>query len=368
MIFKGKNQMRLKDNRGSAFFAMILALLLFGTMGIATVSLLVNRLAGSTDNLQGSQAFYVADGGMQYTVMNEFFGDTDYSDNIVPTDPPFGANSISLSPGEFWVEYLNQGSESVDVKITGRVGNTVRSITQTLTGSYRYISMTEGNLNAQNSTGTLNGDLGLEGNINMDADIAVNGGVVQTSNVDIPTIDLQVYDNMTTATHSGTKVFSSDYAGNLHVTGNVIFQSNVTYTGVLYVEGNVNIIGDDVTINGTLVAEGNINSTRDNLQFISQSIDDDEHMPAIVGLGGINFANTDDLSIYGLVWNNGNIDFSSSTDLDFEGSIVSGGNLLLNHATNMSLTFNTELVTGVPGLQDLSQIVTSVSLSNWKFN
>lgn len=356
------------NNKGSAFFALIVAMLFFGTMGLATVSIMATNLAGSTEGYQGTQAFYVAEGGIQHTVMNELFDDTDFTDNVSPTGAPLSANSISLGQGEFWVEYLNQSDDLIDVRVTGRVGNTIRVITQTITGGYDYIAMAEGNLNAQNSTGSFNGDLGLEGNLNLDTDIALNGGVIQTTNIDIPTMNTAVYDAMTTDTHNGTKVFNADYTGNLHVTGNAIIQSNVTINGILYVEGNVNIIGDNVTINGTLVAEGNINSTHDNLTFISQPIDDDEHMPAIVGQGGINFANTTDMEIYGLVWNTGNIDFSSSVDLDFEGSIVSGGNLLLNYSTNMDLTFNTQLLMGIPGLQDLGQIVTSVNMSNWRLN
>lgn len=359
----------LTGNNGTAFFAVILAMLIFGGLGITTVSLLSNERTAFTDNLQGTQTFYVAEGGMHHTIMSEFFRDGDFSDNLSPTDPPFGANSISLNPGEFWVEYSNQTPSSVDVKVTGRADNTVRVITQTLTNNYQYVTLAGRNITAQTSSGNFSGDIGLQGNMNMDQAIVVNGGVIQSPNLNLPTMDLQVYKDMTTETFLGTKVFSADYTGNLHVVGDVNFVASMTYNGLLYVDGTVNIVTDNLTFNGTLVVEGDINAPpRDSLTFIAQPIDATSHMPAIVCLGDVSFNSTTNLNIYGLVWTTGDINFGDSINLNHDGSLIASNDVLFNNATNLSLTFNTQLITGIPGLLNLSQTVKTISLSNWKLN
>lgn len=345
-------------------------MMMFGGMGITTVSLLANKHASSTDNLQGTQAFYIAEGGMHHLLMNELFWDMDFTDNVSPTDPPFGTNSGSLNPGEFWVEYFNQAPKSLDVKLTARVGDTVRAITQKVAREYQYVALAGGNFSAQGASGIFNGHMGVQGNLDIDSAISVNGGTMKAANLNIPAMDLLVYKSMTIETHTGTKVFTADstYEGNLYVKGDVNLLKGVTYNGLLYIGGNLNIVGNDVTINGTLVVEGNIITVKDNLKFIAQPIDANLHMPAIVCNGTMDFKNTTNPYIYGLVWSNGVVDFFNSLNLNLEGSLIGKQNLLLNGATVMSLTFKKKLITGVPGLLNLDQTVATLNLTNWRIN
>ncbi len=92
---------RFKDNRGIALIAVVLGTVLLSIMGLTMTSIVADRLSSSSENLQSVQTFYIAEGGMHYILMNDFFDDSDYSNNASPTDPPFGATSIALARVSF---------------------------------------------------------------------------------------------------------------------------------------------------------------------------------------------------------------------------------------------------------------------------
>ena len=303
--------------------------------------------------------------------MNELNGDSDFSDNVSPTDPPFGADSIALSPGEFWVEYLNQADDTVTVKVTARVGDAVRVIEQTAGqggSGYEYVTIAGGNLNMISSSGTISGDVGLTGSANIDPDVVVNGNIVEDPTLEVPTLDFPTYEAMCDSTHSGNMTFSSDYTGDLCVTGNVTFNAGVTYTGLLYAGGNVTINGDNVVINGTIVAEGNVNGdNQTGLQFNAQPLDPDVHMPAIATDGVLSLKNADNLQVNGVVWSDGSPDFTNTDNMVYTGSFITNGNVLMNNANNLTLTFDAALLAGIPGLTGGGVDTTgSLSLSGWK--
>jgi hypothetical protein len=351
--------------------ALILAMLLFGILGTSTVHLTANMLASANEDLQSSQAFYVAEGGLQYVHMSQLNGDSDFSDNVPPTDPPFGNNAIALSPGEFWVEYLNQATDSVTVKITSRVGSAVRVIEQSAGQSgtgQQYVTMAGGNINANGSSGNIYGDVGLRGNINVDEDVVVNGNIYEDPNLVLPTLDFNTYEAMCDSTHSGNLTISSNYTGDLCVTGNVKINAGVTYTGLLYADGNIDIQGDNVVVNGSLLSEGNVVADhRDGLQFNAQEIAPGQHMPAIANMGNLSIKDSDGMVVNGVIWNDGNLDLTNSDDLQYRGSFMIGGNVILNSTSNISVTFDADLLAGIPGLSGGGGTQTgSLSLSAWK--
>ncbi len=363
--------MKNLNQKGMMLVAVVLGMLLFGAMG-ATISYLVaNNLADSNEDLQSSQAFYVAESGMQYVQMNQLNGDTNFTDNISPTGAPFGGTPISMSPGQFWIEYLNKQTQSVTVRITSKVGSAVRVIEQNVgqSGTGRqYVTMAGGNLNANNSSGNIYGDVGLKGqaNLNQPATV-VHGNIYQDPTIQIPTLDFNVYKNMCTSTYSGNKTFSSNYSGNLCVTGNATINANVTYTGLLYANGNVTISGNNVIVNGTIISEGNFAAdNRTGLQLTAQS-SNSQHMPAVASKGNLSLKNSDGMHVTGVLWDAGNIDLSNSDNMIYTGSFMSGGNANINSANNMSITFSADLMAGVPGLSGGGGTQTgSLSLSGWK--
>lgn len=351
--------------------ATILGMLFFGIMGTTLVNITANNLSSATEDLQGSQAFYVAEGGMQYVQMNKLNGDSNFADNIPPTDPPFGANAISLSPGQFWVEYMNVTPDTVTVKITSRVGTAVRVIEQNAAqggSGVQYVTMADGNLSIDDSTGNVFGDVAVTGSYDIDPDVTVNGNIVSDPDLEIPTIDFPTYEAMCDSTHSGNLTISANYTGDLCVTGNVTISAGVTYTGLLYVGGNLAINANNVVFNGSTVVEGNIQGNgRTGLQFNAQPINPDEHMPAILTQGNLSFEDADNLTIYGVVWTDGNLSFDDSDNLTYTGSFMTDGNVTIDDVTGLTLTFDADVVAGIPGLSGGGGAVTgSLSLSGWK--
>ena len=343
-----------QNQKGTAFFGVVLAMLFFTTMGITTVSLVANDSTGATGNLNGSQSFYVAEGGLQHVIMNELAEDTDFGDNVSPTDAPFGANSIALGDGEFWVEYLNQSSSSIDVRVTAQVGNAVRVVQQTVTpGSYPYSALVDGNFSLNNTEGTIDGDIGVNGNYNGD-DMAVTGTIYEDMDIDMPTVDFAEYLDLIDTTQNGNYTISSDYTGNLRVTGNLKIDGNITITGILYVDGNVDFDGDNVTVNGTIVTEGNLNgNNHDDLSFLAQPLDDGTQMPALVVDGNITINNSENITIAGTVWADGNINMNSMENVNFVGSLISNGNINLENGEDIQLVFESDYMEGLLGFSDI---------------
>ncbi len=362
----------MQGEEGMALVAVIMGMLILSAIGVTMTHFVSSNAASASDDLQSSQAFYVAEGGMQYVLMNQLNGDSDYSNNVSPTAAPFGAPSISLNPGQFWVEYLNETSTSMTARVTARVGNATRAVQQavTLGGSgFKYVTMAKGNLSITNTTGTVSGDVVMSGNYSIAPTVTMLGNVTSNPNLTIPPLDMSVYRNMTTSTYTGTMTISGNYTGNTYITKNLNINAGSTINGVLYVHGNVAFNGNNIVVNGTIVTDGNLNcANRTGLQFISQPIDANHQMPAIVVDGNVgDFTNADNMKVRGLVWSTGNLSLNNTDNLDYVGSFMVDGNASFDTMTNFKLSFNSTYVTGVPGMTDLGGSNTaSMVLSGWQ--
>jgi Tfp pilus assembly protein PilX len=370
---------KLKDNKGIALMAVIFAMLLLGILGITMTSFVSNDLENSIDNFQSGQAFYVAEGGLQYVQMREFFGDSDLSDNTSPTDAPFGANSISLNPGQFWVEYSNQSANSIDVKVTAKAGQAVRVIYQTVRNDGpggRYVTMAGGNINMNNSTGQIYGDVALKGISHIDdPPINVYGNIIEDPNLVLPTLDYSYYKTraQTGTTTSGNLTITNDSEcqGDNYVTGWVKINSGVTCTGLLYADGNININASNVIMNGTFITEASFNADHNTgLQFNAQPVSpgSTNYMPAIASQNLFSIKDSDSMQVNGVCWNPGNLDFGGSDNLQYRGSFVAGGNVIINNTDNVTITFDADLTVGIPGMSGGGAGVTvgSLVLSEWR--
>ncbi len=357
----------LKKQDGMIFVAALLGMLIVGAMGLTLANLTATNRASSQEDLQALQALYVAEGGMQYIIQDRFVSDSNFSDNISPTGAPFGGNPVNLSPGQFWVEYVTLSSSSATLRVTARVGNATRVVQQSVAqggGGYQYVTVAGGNININTSTGDIYGDVGIQGQANVDEDVTVHGNMIEDPDIVIPTIDFSTYQAMTTSTHSGNKTINANFSGELYVTGNCTINANVTITGLLYCDGNVSINGNNVVVDGTLVAGGNVNGDNNSgLQFLAQTPDPQTHMPAILAGGNIDIKNSDNMQISGVIWSGGNTDMTNSDNLDYTGSYIVGGNLLLNTVNNIQLNFDADLLVGVPGLSPLDEGEDSGGLS-----
>jgi len=361
----------IKNEQGIVLIAVILGMLILSIIGITMASLIQHQMTGSIAKMQSAQAFYVADGGFQFILKTEFDGDTNLSDNVSPTDPPFGANAISLGQGKFWVEYSNPQFESIDVKVTAQVGDSVREVEASITRDgfgFNAATIVDGNLTIATSDGTIVGDVIFTGeNYNVDPNITVTGSIINDPDIIVPTIDLPTYKAMTTTTHIGNLVLTNTtYTGDVRVTGNLIVNNSVTINGLMYVEGAVNINGSNMVVNGTLVGEGNINikNNATDATITAQPIDADHHMPAIVCQGTLSIS-ADNTTIYGLVYTGQVGTISNISNFSITGTFISKNNTSISNITNLSIVFDGDLVKGLPGLIGNTR-VDGLNITNWK--
>ena len=358
-----------------AFITAILGMMLFGAMGLSLVSIVSDNLSGSTDDLQTTQAFYVADGGLQYVIM-QLSGDSDFR-NLPTGVPPFDGTPVSLSPGQFWLEYCNQSQNGIDLRVTGKVGNSVRVVRQTADRSgsgYKDGTMMGGNfiISASTSTGDIYGDAGISGNVNIGPGVVVHGNLSQDPTLVPPSVDFNTYKNMCTTTLNGNQTFSTNQSGNICVTGDVTFNANVTYTGLLYTTGNVKFNGDNVTVNGTIVAEGSVDGSSgsglDHLTFNATPSAGGTYMPAILNNGPtFTFMKAQNMTVHGVLWNpHSPMNLKSMDNFNITGSFIAGGNVDLSSSTHMKITFDWDYLVGIPGLSGGNHQLSSLGTNTWK--
>ncbi|QQR81213.1 MAG: pilus assembly PilX N-terminal domain-containing protein [Deltaproteobacteria bacterium] len=347
----------LKKNNGMIFIGTLMAMLFFSALATTANYLSSTSNAGAVDDFQSSQAFYVADAGMQYTLMSRLNRDTNFSDNASPTGAPFGGTPITFGSGQFWIEYLNPTVTTVTVRITSKVGSAVKVISQNVTSSNnfpQYAVTAGGNFNSNSSTGVINGNIALTGRANIDNRITVNGTVTSDPSITMPQIDFNTYKAMCTTTINGNYTINSNYSGMLCVRGNVTINSNVTYTGLLYATGNINVNGNNVTINGTMMSEGNLEVLHvTGFSATASTSNPTQMMPALASKGNLNIMGSPGMRITGYVWAEGDMDFGNSDNYVFRGAMVAGGdfngNLLMNSTQNLSITFDPTVLTGMLG-------------------
>jgi len=361
-----------RDDRGSALIAVLLAVFLFGAIGATVSSLTASNLASSTEDFEGSQAFQVAEGGMQWVLMNQLTGDSDFSNNASPTGAPLSAKSIALGSGEFWVEYTNVQPSQMTVKVTSRVGKSVRVVEQqagqvTQQGGHKEVILAWGNTVLSNS-GDIYGDVAMVSGNMTTVGVKLHGTAYQDPKLALPWLDREAYRSMCTKTYSSAKTILSKTTinGNVCYKGNVEIQGNVTVNGLLFVDGEIAVQGSNVTINGSMIATGNISGGWSNNVQFNAGTQGSTHMPALAG-HYINFDRMNNLQINGLFWSDRDVTIVNSNNAQITGTLVSMRTITMTSDSNLALTFSSNLLTGIPGFQyDAGTASTTLALSGWK--
>ncbi len=357
------------------FIGTLLAMLFFSAMASSMNYMTATTTAGAIDESQASQALYVADGGLQYIQMSQLNNDMNFSDNVSPTGVPYGGTPVTLGSGQFWAEYLNKTASSMTVRVTARVGNAVKVISQNVTRASspnEFAVMAGGNFNSNSSTGVINGNIAITGNANIDSDVTVNGTISSSPTMTMPQLDFNVYKAMCSSTYVGNLIINANYTGNRCVTGTVVIRDNVTYTGLLYATGNVTIMGNNVTINGSIFSESNFRADHNTgLSIRANTSNPSQMMPAIASKGNLSIVGSDGMIVEGYAWTEGNLDFGNSDHYRVRGALVAGGdfngNIIMNSTEDLSLTFDASYMTGMVGYTPggLPTGPLTISLASW---
>lgn len=325
---------------GFGLIAVIFSMLALSAMGLGMSSMISNNASTSVADVEGQQTFYVAEGGLNYTLTHEFMVDMDYSNNTSPTGAPYGGTPITLGNGQFWIQYANQTKTSADITITAKVNNSVRVVKQSIAMAIplNYPVYSGGNISFSGNqmawflpSGILYGDVAAAGTINLAGQFIVIGKQTPNTNVLLPAVNVQGLANeITTTTQQGNLTVPAGlFNQKVHVTGNVTIQDGAIINGHIISDGNITLSGN-VLVTGTLAAQGNINgSLAQNSAFLAQKGPNQDVIPALMA-GGTLTLNAAGLGtiISGMVITGGSASITANlnpTDFWGQAIILSGG-------------------------------------------
>ncbi|MBN1793368.1 MAG: hypothetical protein JW844_00210 [Candidatus Omnitrophica bacterium] len=352
-----------------ALIVFVFIMMVLGALGAVLASLISNQMTTAIDGLNTTRAFYAAEGGLEWILEREFRTDSDFSDNVPPTDAPFGISSVSLAGGECWFEYANQDSANVDITVTARVGESVRVVQQHLAisvpATFGSVQFATGSIHLSNSTGNVAGDITAVGEVNLGVGVTVLGDVTPGSPLEIPELDFSEYEAMTNETVTGNCIFEEDASGYILVEGSVTLEAGVAFTGILYARGNITV-EKDVTVEGALITEANLTTSgqKQNLSVTAGLSPTGSQLPAMAVGGNVTLSGYDGLTIHGLVYALGNINMSNISDLEFSGAMVTDQHINMNNADEINLTYDAALVQDIPGFQEAGE--TALVITEWR--
>jgi len=357
----------LKSQKGFSILSVIFCLMAFSALGLTMAPMVSVSSRGSVSSNQGQEAFFVANGGVQYILQNSFADDPNYSDNVSPTGAPFGGTPITLGTGEFWVEYSNLTPISADVTVTGRVGNSVRKVKQSVTAITILMEIglqADGNVYLEGD-GHITGDVEYTGTLD-DGHYTINGDTNSGSGP--PAVDLASLISQTTSFHSGNFTINGNYTGNLHVTGKLTIEGNGTITGVIVADNDVHIEAGDLTVLGT-IASGNSMEVKklENATFEAQMGASGVMNPVLVAHNDMKWdidRNDVDVIVRGLVHAGNAMELKfkgSNSTLLIEGATWSGNDSKFKSDDGADLTIDLDA-----GQAYLPQFNEGVTMDEWK--
>lgn len=338
------------NRRGQGIVAAVLIVLIAAVIGVTAASLLGTDVGSSLNYMQSQQAFFIAEAGLEYYL--EYLQGQTGSWASLPSPP----SNMAFGRGKFSISTANAQTDSIDVtstaQITGMDGvNTVRLVSVRATrqpgipDAFRYLMRGDspGGVSFTNSTGTVTGDLSSAGTIAgiPNPFLTLNGTKYPNTTLTFPGVDFDSYQAIADTTISGNYTFAADttYNGIYYITGNVTFQNGAKLYGTLV----------NPSANKTITLD---NTTGVVIDPTQDPFHPGGNYPAIVAAGFISATTTANLTTKRLIYTSKNanpsINFRYSSSFNFNGSIVSGGGVDVRDNTNLSMTFDTGILTNPP--------------------
>lgn len=313
--------MKIKDaKKGFAMLTVVFVMVSFAVVGVAAVAMIAGSSQMVMDGYRSSQAFYVAEAGLEYTAQ-QLKADGNWTDNANFTK--------TFGPGAFTITYTNQTTDSALVQSEGIVAGISRRVSRQMTASgfagFEYGMYTPSDIIVGGSSaGTVNGPVSAGGTVGTGGGVNFNGDIEQhNSSAAIPTPDWAYWQNHATQTISGNYKFDPG-----------------TYNGIYYVTGNVQVT-KDVILNGSIIARGSIST--EGGQSVNITITAGAGNPALLAEGSISMAGSSHVNITGWIFSVSTVTFTGSSDINATGGVVAGGSITMTGTTNIDLTFNPAL-------------------------
>lgn len=325
--------MTVKTIKRKKGVTLLLTLIIMTTLAVVVAAFLYMvsvQTKGSGYTMDSAKAFWLAEAGIQQ-VMYRLKNDSAYRANPMTVSGNLGDGGYSVS--------VVKNASTYTLISTGTVEGLSRTIRQSIiavTGGADFSDSiyADGNtLNFQGSSGTINGDIRGNGNIQNYSGMTINGTVLPNSPTDFAICDYPSYLSIADNVVNTSKTFTS---------GN-------TYSGIWYVEGSVNI-EKNVTINGSIIATGGITiSGSKKTPVTGIVITPSSNYPALVAGTNITSSYLQTSTIKGLIYARNNAAFdNNSTGALFNGSILAGGNISMKQGSGFTVTYDPKIQSNPP--------------------
>lgn len=210
---------KYKKHTGVALLTAIVVLVLFATLGYVAVNLLVSDVSIARDSLRSAQAFNLAESGIQY-IFEDLSNDLFWNDN--------NNTSMTMAGGNCTIGYLERLLREATIKFTGEKEGVKRSIVTRLNfvRPFGYGLYVGGAIHEQN------------------ADFFETPAPENTQEgaAEFPTFDMAYYRSIADHVIDGNYTFESGtYSGLWFIDGSVDFEDNVIINGSVIATGNVDM-------------------------------------------------------------------------------------------------------------------------------
>ncbi len=288
-------------------FIIVVSIIVFV---VAFLSVMAIRTKSAGYDIMSHQAFWIAEAGMQ-DVFFQIIDDASYRSNPTQVSGTLGNGNYVVGVSRFQDVYTMTSSGTVDV-ITRQI---TMSVEVTVSDAFDNAIYAGGNIQ---TTGATN--------------LSITGTQVSMA-TEFPSVDFSFYQ---TAAPAGQDI-----------SGNHTFTAG-TYSGIWHIDGSVTI-DSGVTINGSIVATGAVTSTNE----ANITINPTSNNPALISNDRINFFETDNITIDGLIYSgadgSGEFNLSRADTVDITGVIISGGATNLSQSTDATITYDGSIAADPPG-------------------
>ncbi|MBL7068364.1 MAG: hypothetical protein ISS34_00710 [Candidatus Omnitrophica bacterium] len=353
--------------------ALLFTFMIMATLVIFTVFFLFmtsTQLRRSAFDKQGSQALWIAEGGLQRYIYLLSDGTYD-SGNHPDLSDSISVDGTTIGDYEVTSTY-NAGTSTFTITSTGTVGVVDREVAQDVTVTTTEAILTraihsDGSLlDFEGSDGTINGDMSCHVQVANEESLTLINCTIYEGLVKLnPTVDFPTYEVLADAVGQS-------------VTINLTFE-DATYAGVWYTTKKATI-GNNATINGSVFAEGAIDFVNSATNI---TINPNNNYPALATQSSISSSDTgppaartglNDATINGMVYalQNITLDYmnkNTANSVTIDGTIIAGSNITIKNGTNFTIIYNEDIYDPMPPGVDLGVTTTiNVTPKDWDEN
>lgn len=308
------------NNKGFALIAAIIIMVLLSALGTFLVSLLSTDTDISQDTLRSTQAFFLAEAGLQHVMYK-------LGDNFAYRDEPT-QESGNLGEGSFSVTVIKDGA-IYSLVSTGTVGAVERKIKQSvelIPEAFKYALRSDAGIDFGGCVGTVTGHISAGRRVVNYEGMTIDGTIIEGSALGFPSVDYSEYEAI--ANH----IYNTDFT----------FEPG-SYTGIYFCRRTVTI-NRDVTINGSIICLGEILLTGDNIRITRSS-----NNPAILAEKGINLNNLANISITGFIRSAAaDIEIRGCSNVEILGTLITKKGMAIENCPSINITYDESILLDPP--------------------